>query len=85
MLQQNDMRLHITDEAIKVICEEGFDPQFGARPVKRVIQKKVMNELSKQLLAGKVSKDTMIVLDAIDKQIVFRKPINEKEEAISFG
>jgi ATP-dependent Clp protease ATP-binding subunit ClpB len=80
MLHQNDMKLHITDEAIKVICDEGFDPQFGARPVKRVIQKKVMNELSKQLLAGKISKDTMIVLDAIDKQIVFRKPINEKEE-----
>jgi ATP-dependent Clp protease ATP-binding subunit ClpB len=85
MLHQNDMKLHITEEAIKVICEEGFDPQFGARPVKRVIQKKVMNELSKQLLAGKVSKDSIIVLDAIDKQIVFRKPINEKEEAISFS
>lgn len=78
------MKLHITEEAIKTICEEGFDPQFGARPVKRVIQKKVMNELSKQLLAGKVSKDSMIVLDAIDKQIVFRKPISEKEEVVSF-
>jgi ATP-dependent Clp protease ATP-binding subunit ClpB len=85
MLQQNDMKLHITDEAIKLICEEGFDPQFGARPVKRVIQKKVMNELSKQLLAGKISKDTMIVLDAIDNQIVFRKPINEKEDMVSYN
>jgi ATP-dependent Clp protease ATP-binding subunit ClpB len=80
MLHQNDMKLHITEEAIKVICDEGFDPQFGARPVKRVIQKKVMNELSKQLLAGKVSKDSIIVLDAIDKQIVFRKPIHANEE-----
>ncbi len=85
MLHQNDMKIHITEEAIKAICDEGFDPQFGARPVKRVIQKKVMNELSKQLLAGKVSKDTMIVLDAIDKQIVFRKPISEKEETENLG
>ncbi len=86
MLHQNDIKIHITNEAIQNICDEGFDPQFGARPVKRVIQKKVMNELSKQLLAGKISKDTMIVLDAIDKQIVFRKPINEKEEiAVNFS
>lgn len=83
MLHQNDIKIHITNEAIQNICDEGFDPQFGARPVKRVIQKKVMNELSKQLLAGKVSKDSIIVLDAIDKQIVFRKPINEKEEVES--
>lgn len=80
MLHQNDIRIHITQEAIARICEEGFDPQFGARPVKRVIQKQVMNELSKQILAGKVSKTEVIVLDAIDGKIIFRKPIRKEEE-----
>lgn len=80
MLHQNDIKIHITKEAIDRICEEGFDPQFGARPVKRVIQKQILNQLSKQILAGTVSKDHVIVLDAIDKQIVFRKPISKEEE-----
>jgi ATP-dependent Clp protease ATP-binding subunit ClpB len=85
LLHQNDMKLHVTQEALNTICEEGFDPQFGARPIKRVIQKKVMNELSKQLLVGNISKDAIIVLDSIDGKMVFRKPINEKEEAESLG
>ena len=85
LLHQNEMKLHVTKEALNTICEEGFDPQFGARPIKRVIQKKVMNELSKQLLAGTISKDAMIVLDSIDGKMVFRKPINEKEEVEGLG
>lgn len=85
LLHQNNIKTHITKEALNTICEEGFDPQFGARPIKRVIQKKVMNELSKQLLAGNISKDAIIVLDSIDGKMVFRKPINEKEEAESLG
>lgn len=72
--------LHATGEAEQVLMEKGFDPQFGARPVKRVIQKEVLNELSKQLLAGKISREHIIVLDAIDGHIVFRKPIKAEEE-----
>ncbi|MFN3341986.1 MAG: ATP-dependent chaperone ClpB [Flavobacteriales bacterium] len=79
-LKKNDIRLHITEEAIKMISTLGFDPQFGARPVKRVIQKQVLNELSKSLLAGKVNREEVIVMDAIDNKIVFRRPIKEEEE-----
>lgn len=79
-LKTNDIQMHITKEATDLICELGYDPQFGARPVKRVIQKQVLNELSKNLLAGKVNRESVIVLDAIDKKIVFRKPIKKEEE-----
>lgn len=79
-LSTNDIKLHITDEAVNLITTEGFDPQFGARPVKRLIQKQVLNELSKQLLSGNIDRQNVIVLDAIDKKIVFRKPIKQEEE-----
>jgi ATP-dependent Clp protease ATP-binding subunit ClpB len=80
MLSQNDVRITATPEAIDWISQLGYDPQFGARPVKRVMQKHVLNELSKQILAGKVQKDSDIVLDMFEKQLVFRNPINEKEK-----
>lgn len=76
----NDIKLHITKEAVNLISSEGFDPQFGARPIKRIIQKQVLNELSKQLLSGKIDRQNVIVMDAIDKKIVFRKPIKQEEE-----
>ncbi|MBX7095853.1 MAG: ATP-dependent chaperone ClpB [Flavobacteriales bacterium] len=79
-LKKNDILLHITSEAVDMISTLGFDPQFGARPVKRVIQKQVLNELSKNLLAGKVSRDEVIVMDAIDGKVVFRRPIKKEEE-----
>ncbi|HTL81178.1 MAG TPA: ATP-dependent chaperone ClpB, partial [Bacteroidia bacterium] len=75
MLLENGVHLKASEEAIQWLAELGFDPQFGARPVKRVLQKKVLNELSKQILAGKVKKDETIVLDVFDKEIVFRKEI----------
>lgn len=62
LLQQNDMRITASEEAIDWLSQLGFDPQFGARPLKRVIQKKVLNELSKQILAGKIAKDADIEL-----------------------
>jgi ATP-dependent Clp protease ATP-binding subunit ClpB len=76
-LAQQEVRLSATDEAIEWIAQLGFDPQFGARPVKRVIQKQVLNELSKQILAGTVKKEQDIVLDMFDNKLVFR---NGKEE-----
>ncbi|MEZ4805243.1 MAG: ATP-dependent chaperone ClpB [Bacteroidia bacterium] len=63
--------LEITDEALDWLAQLGYDPQFGARPLKRVIQKKVLNELSKKILLGEVSKDRTIVVDAKSNQIVF--------------
>ena len=58
----------------------GYDPFFGARPIKRVIQKNVMNELSKALLSDRIDTRQNVILDVFDDQVVFRKPINEEEE-----
>lgn len=63
MLEKNDVRLVATDQAVRFIAERGFDPQFGARPIKRVIQKNLLNELSKMILEGRVSKDKEIIVD----------------------
>ncbi|TNE54412.1 MAG: ATP-dependent chaperone ClpB [Bacteroidetes bacterium] len=82
LLQKKDIRLHVTDEAFEWISEAGYDPQFGARPVKRVIQKQVLNELSKALLAGSIETDQVVVMDVFDGKIVFRKAINEQEEIV---
>jgi len=60
-----------SDEALDWLSELGYDPQFGARPLKRVIQKRILNELSKSILAGKVDKDSKIKLDMFDHQFVF--------------
>ncbi len=72
MLSKQGITLDATDEAIKYLSEKGFDPQFGARPVKRVIQKEVLNELSKEILSGKVTTDSIILLDSFDSKLVFR-------------
>ncbi|MBA3971258.1 MAG: AAA family ATPase, partial [Bacteroidetes bacterium] len=74
-LAENNIQISATPEAIEWLSELGYDPQFGARPVKRVIQKRVLNELSKQILAGKVQKDSQLILDVFDKEFVFRNPI----------
>ncbi|MDI9342625.1 MAG: ATP-dependent chaperone ClpB [Sediminibacterium sp.] len=70
-LAEQQVKLSASEEALDWLAQLGFDPVFGARPVKRVIQKQVLNELSKQLLAGKVDKSQEIVLDVFDKQFVF--------------
>lgn len=80
ILEKNEIYISATPEAIDWLAELGFDPQFGARPVKRVIQKRVLNELSKQILTGKVQKDANIVLDAFNKEFVFRNPIDEDKK-----
>lgn len=72
LLAENDVKLQITDQAMSLIAQEGFDPQFGARPVKRVIQRFVLNELSKQLIAETVDKSRPIVVDAEGEKLVFR-------------
>jgi ATP-dependent Clp protease ATP-binding subunit ClpB len=63
MLLEKDIKLVITDEAFNHIAEVGYDPQFGARPVKRVIQKQVLNELSKAILAGTIDTSDSVVMD----------------------
>lgn len=72
MLGKNDIRLTATQKAIRFIATQGFDPQFGARPIKRVIQKNLLNELSKIILEGKIHKDKEIVVDEEDGKLMFR-------------
>jgi ATP-dependent Clp protease ATP-binding subunit ClpB len=71
MLKGNGVTLNISDEALKFIAEEGYDPQFGARPVKRVIQRRLLNELSKKLISQTVQRDKPIVIDVKDGELVF--------------
>ncbi len=70
-LAEMGVTLDASEEALDWLAQLGYDPQFGARPLKRVIQKKILNELSKQILAGKVSRDSKIRLDMFDNQFVF--------------
>ena len=72
-LEDAGFKLEITDEAVDWLAQLGYDPQFGARPLKRVLQKKVLNELSKQILSGEINKENTIIVDAIENQIVFRE------------
>ncbi|GIM49715.1 chaperone protein ClpB [Capnocytophaga stomatis] len=72
MVARENILLDATDQAIDYLAEKGFDPQFGARPVKRTLQKEVLNRLSKEILSGNVHKDSVILLDSFDNQLVFR-------------
>ena len=72
MLALQGITMDATPEAIAYLAKKGYDPQFGARPVKRVIQREVLNELSKEILAGKIATDSIILLDSFDGKLVFR-------------
>ena len=72
MIGQQGITFDATPEAITYLADKGYNPEYGARPVKRVIQKEVLNKLSKEILAGKVSTDSIILLDAFDNELVFR-------------
>jgi ATP-dependent Clp protease ATP-binding subunit ClpB len=74
-LRKNDIVLKVSPEALEWLSEKGYDPQFGARPVKRVLQKDVLNILSKHLLAGTIDKSAPVVLDMFEGTLVFRKEI----------
>ena len=73
-LAEMDITLEASEEALEWLAQLGYDPQYGARPLKRVIQKRILNELSKQILAGNVDKDSKIKLDMFDNQFVFLNP-----------
>ena len=71
MLRDNDIEMEVTENAIGAIAKAGFDPEFGARPVKRALQKELLNELSKKMLSGEVTRDSKIVVDAEGEHLVF--------------
>ncbi|QED37518.1 ATP-dependent chaperone ClpB [Antarcticibacterium arcticum] len=72
MLGKQGIVLDATDEAINFLAQKGYDPQYGARPVKRVVQREVLNKLSKEILSGNVHTDSIILLDEFDSTLVFR-------------
>jgi ATP-dependent Clp protease ATP-binding subunit ClpB len=72
MLALQGISLDATSEAIDYLSEKGYDPQFGARPVKRVIQRDVLNQLSKEILSGTITTDSIVLIDAFDGKLVFR-------------
>lgn len=71
-LSKSNISLTVTEKAVALIARIGFDPQFGARPIKRVIQKKLLNDLSKMILEEKVSKDSVIIVDEINGELTFK-------------
>ena len=71
-LAEQDIKIEFSKEALESIGAEGFDPQFGARPVKRVIQRKILNSLSKEILAGSIQSSSSIFVDAFDGKLVFQ-------------
>ena len=72
MLSSNGVALEVTDSAIEKLCNDGYDPEFGARPVKRTIQRMVLNQLSKDILAQKIDKTNTIYIDCIENELVFK-------------
>lgn len=72
MLAKQNITLDATEEAVQHLSKQGFDPQFGARPVKRVLQREVLNALSKEILKGTITTDSIILIDAFNDQLVFR-------------
>ena len=72
MLKESDITAELTEDAVDWITKSGYDPHFGARPVKRALQKLVLNEMSKKILAGTIQKDRPIVIDSFGQELVFR-------------
>jgi ATP-dependent Clp protease ATP-binding subunit ClpB len=70
-LAEMGIEIDASEEALDWLAQLGYDPQFGARPLKRVIQKRILNELSKEILSGKIDKDSKIKLDVFDNHFVF--------------
>ena len=78
-LSKSGVTLEFTDYALDYLAENGFDPQFGARPLKRLIQKQIINQLSKKLLAGSIDKSKQVLVDVFDGMVVFRNEVTSPE------
>ena len=72
MLEKQHITIDATEDAVEYLATKGFDPQYGARPIKRLIQKEVLNKLSKEMLAGNVKSDSIVLIDSFDNELVFR-------------
>jgi ATP-dependent Clp protease ATP-binding subunit ClpB len=82
LLAQKEITLEVTDNALDYLGEEGFDPQFGARPLKRVVQKEIVNQLSKKILAGEIEKRGVIRIDSFGDGLVFINADTEQQVGV---
>jgi ATP-dependent Clp protease ATP-binding subunit ClpB len=82
MIAKQGITFDATPEAVNSLADKGYNPEYGARPVKRVIQKEVLNQLSKEILSGRVTTDSIILLDEFDGQLVFRNQSELTTETI---
>ncbi|MGI8949990.1 MAG: ATP-dependent chaperone ClpB [Chitinophagaceae bacterium] len=78
LLANNGIQLEFSEYALDYLAENGYDPQFGARPLKRLIQKEIINKLSKRILAGDINKNYPVLVDVFDGTVVFRNEVHEK-------
>jgi len=81
LVAENGIKLEFSDYALDYLADNGFDPQFGARPLKRLIQKQIINQLSKRILAGDINKELPVVVDVFDGLVVFRNEQLKKQVA----
>lgn len=72
LVAENGIGLHFSEYLLEFLAEQGFDPQFGARPLKRLIQKLIVNDLSKKILSGQIDKTKSVLVDVFDGLVVFR-------------
>lgn len=84
-LLKNGVILEFSEYALDYLAENGFDPQFGARPLKRLIQKQIVNQLSKKLLSGTIDKSHPVLVDVFDGVVVFRNDVNMHEKTIAYN
>ena len=80
LVAQSGIQLQFSDYAVDFLAEQGFDPQLGARPLKRLIQKEIVNQLSKRILAGDIDKTIPVLIDVFDNTVVFRNQVPELEK-----
>ncbi|HWI92139.1 MAG TPA: ATP-dependent chaperone ClpB [Flavisolibacter sp.] len=80
LVGQSGIQLHFTDYLVDYLAENGFDPQFGARPLKRLIQKEIVNQLSKKILSGEIDKSHPVLVDVFDGVVVFRNDVEHLHE-----
>ena len=73
ILIQKEIKLNISPYAVEYLSKKGYDPHYGARPIKRLVQKEILNELSKEMLKGNIQKGDVILIDSFNDEIVLRK------------
>ena len=77
-LNHAGIQLRIAEDALNWLAEEGYHPEYGARPLKRLIQQNVLNELSKSILSNAINKELPVVIDVFDNEVVLREPLTEE-------